>query len=194
MTEINKLVLRSVKEILHEKQIILILDSVDMCGKTEVANKLNDLLGLPVYKNSKEQSMWQDKLISLIYGQEELTQFLEKTGYSVIFDRFHASEYVYSKVFKRISHDGVVMDIDKRLATLNCLIIYPWKNSNKYLADDQGIVKIEQYDSLKKHYEEFFNKTKCDVIRYNADDEDLGKQMNIILQAIFGMFNEVKIE
>ena len=97
------------------------MDSVDMCGKTEVAKELSKQLKIPVYKNQEEHTRGHDKMISLFYGVEELTQFLEQTGYSIIFDRFHASEFVYSKVLNRWSNDEKVFDIDSRLSKMNCL-------------------------------------------------------------------------
>ena len=167
-----------------KNQKIIIFDSCDMTGKTNVANELSKILNIPIYKNKNEHNKTHDKLISLFYGIEELTQFLEQTSYSIIFDRFHVSEYVYSKVLGRYSCEEKIFEIDKRLSKLNCFIIYPWKSSKQYKKDDSGIIDIKYYDKIKEKYEDFFKKTKCNVIKYNSDDENLNKQIKYILSKL----------
>ena len=177
--------INKIKEALQEKQIVIIMDSVDMCGKTEVAKELSDLLNIPTYKNTNEHSRWKDHMISLVYGMDELVQFLEQTNYSIIFDRFHPSEWVYSKEFNRISNDNVTLNYDCRIANMNGLIIYPYKTKEYFKKDDQNIVDIKQYESLQRKYDDFFNITKCNVLKYNANDENLNKQIDLCVNKIY---------
>jgi len=62
------------------KQRIIIFEGHDMVGKTEIATELGKRLNIKKYKNNKEQSRWQDKLVSLMYGMDEIVQLLEQVG------------------------------------------------------------------------------------------------------------------
>jgi thymidylate kinase len=161
------------------------MDSVDMCGKTEVAKELSDILNIPTYKNKNEHSRWKDHAISLMYGMDELVQILEQTKYSIIFDRFHPSEWVYSREFNRPTVDSLTLDYDRRISNMNGIIIYPYKTEEFFKEDDQKIVNIVQYKSLQNKYEEFFKITNCEVLKYNANDENLEKQILLCLNKIY---------
>jgi len=166
------------------KQRIIIFEGHDMVGKTEIATELGKRLNIKKYKNNKEQSRWQDKLVSLMYGMDEIVQLLEQVGFDIIIDRFHGSEFAYSKVFNRFTSKEKIADIDERLAKMDCLIVYCFKDSKAYLEDDQDIVRVDQYDKLKVAYEHFLTETKCEYIRLNTTDENLDKQVKTIIAAL----------
>jgi thymidylate kinase len=167
------------------KQKIIIFEGHDMVGKTEIATALAKELGITVYKNKNEQSRWRDQHIALMYSMDELVQFVEQGRFSVIFDRFHGSEYAYSATFNRYTSLDKIKELDERLASMGAVIVYLYKSEDKYLEDDEDIVRVDQYNSLKSNYNDFLkNITICKTVTLCTDSENLDEQVKYLLDNI----------
>ena len=169
------------------KQLILITEGADMTGKTNILNELGRRLDLKKFKNIRENNRWWDPEVDFKYGVEAIVQMSEQLKLSFMLDRFHASEYAYSKVYDRLTNESRIMDVDLRISKLNGVIIYCYKTPDKYLADDGGIIDVNKYDEIKKYYDEFFNKTKCHIIKLNTNDENLKEQCDFIIKNLKGL-------
>ena len=92
----------------------------------------------------------------------------------IVFDRFHPSEYVYSRIFKRKQYDDIVFDVDSLIKNnaiifyceLDRELIYKHLNEEKYNFNKSSIEKILKY------YDEFLSKTKIEFIRVNTKNFD----------------------
>lgn len=165
------------------KQTIIILEGHDMVGKTSIGEELSEMLNIPLFKCAKH-NQWHDQLIDLIYAGETLTQFLEQTKTSVIFDRLFPSEFAYAKAYDRPTSYKKIMDIDSRYAKMNAKIIIFYKNSDCYEDDDTGLIKTEMYENIHNAFVEFSNLSECDVLLLNTSDKNLGKQLEKIISFI----------
>ncbi len=154
-----------------------------MVGKTTIGNELSELLNIPSFKCAKENK-WHDQLIDLIYAGETLTQFLEQTNTSVIFDRLFPSEFAYAKAYNRPTSYEKIMNIDSRYAKMGAKIIIFYKNSDCYEDDDTGLIKTEMYEKVHNAFVEFSNLSECDVLLLNTSDKKLGTQLEKIINFI----------
>lgn len=173
--------------ILNNKQTIIIFEGHDGSGKSNIAEALSKKLEIPIFKSNKEKIRWHDHAISLMYTVDGITELLEQTKYSIIFDRWHVSEYAYSKVFGRFTSIEKIFDIDKRLSKLNTLIIHCFKNEEAFKTDEHDIVKTNQYNEIIYNYRYFLEKSRCQILNINTTDEDLDKQIEKILSKIMEM-------
>jgi deoxyadenosine/deoxycytidine kinase len=167
-----------------KKQLCLVFDSCDMTGKTTIATRLAEILGISVFKFTREHDRYIDFMNMLTYTAETQIQMLEQTKLSVIFDRFVPSEYAYSKAFKRFTCEPKIWDIDERLAKLGGIIIYCYKTPKNYEKDDLDLIQVKDYPTVEKFYEEYFQKTKCRVLKLCTDDYDTEAQVKRIIKKL----------
>ena len=114
-----------------KKQHVIIFDGPDGCGKTNISAALSDLMGIPVFKNEFEWDYFDvksknDYFINAIkYQHPYLLSYIKQSGSSIIFDRAHPSEFVYSKVFSRKTDLDALRMCDDMSAVLGAKIIIP---------------------------------------------------------------------
>lgn len=164
--------------------MIIIFEGHDMTGKTNIANELSKKLHLSVVKSKREKNRWWDPQIDLMYAVDAQVELFEQLKLSAIYDRFHASEYAYSKAFKRFTSYEKIFEIDERLSKLNTIIIYCYKDEKYYQDDDAYITPIQKYNNIKQYYDEFLSLTKCKYLKLNTNDENLQSQILKILEFI----------
>lgn len=167
-----------------DKQIVTIVVGPDMTGKTQIAKALSQKLNIPYFKNENEN--FGDKkdffINSLRYFAPPLASFIKQTGQSVIIDRGHPCEWVYSQVFKRETDMQALTQVDQAFADLGAIIIFCWRT--KHLRDDDAhpdILNTSKLAELQEKYREFCRWTKCKVIPLCVDDEDLKREVDDIL-------------
>ena len=106
----------------NPKQHVIMFIGVDMCGKTNIAQELSRLTGIPYFKASEERLTFltnQDKfLMDTRYADPRIADFLLQTGHNVIFDRGYPCEWVYSKFFERKTDEDVLKHIDSIHSTI----------------------------------------------------------------------------
>jgi thymidylate kinase len=165
-------------------QKVVIFEGCDKVGKTEMARELAKRLEIPYFKNKSEwRAFSSDKeyfVKALRYGDPYFYTFLRDTNTSVILDRSYPSEWVYSKVYDRKTDDDALTHIDSLAASFGVKIVIPYRTSYSGLKDDIHDIGEYHLQKLSDTYETFAKWTKCDVLRFCIDSEDLEWEMNTI--------------
>ena len=175
-------------------QQIFIMEGVDMTGKTEIAAALSKRFMAKPYKCTNEWNLQLDFFTAIVYTTEPLVQFLEQTGCSVIFDRFHISEQVYSKTYGRVTLPEMNTDHDERLAKMGAIIIYCYRDPKTWKRDMHNITDFSKYPLICDNYEYYLKQTKCHVIRLDVTDENLERQVNELQTKIIEHWAKINIK
>lgn len=163
--------------------MLIIFDECDKSGKTKLAKMLSSKLNIPYIKlnniSVKENESIKDGISISTHSQlETFTQLYEKGLIKdAILDRFHGSEFVYSKLFNRDYSTEYIESIDKRLSQFNDVFIIRTSCDYMTLINRWKEEKLLDKNQLKKIiglYEEFYKDTTLKVIEINSSyDIDL---------------------
>lgn len=84
--------------------MIIIVEGIDRVGKSTLCNKLSETLNIPIFKysglisNDKKRNDYEtDKLLLTL-------EAFNCSKQSVIFDRFHLTDYVYGRLERNYKH------------------------------------------------------------------------------------------
>lgn len=161
------------------KQLVVIYDGPDACGKTHMAQELARRTGVAYFKNQDEHRYFlkdPDYFVHAIrYVDTYFTSYLESSGVSVILDRAWPSEFVYSHVLGRKTDMGLLRELDDRHAALGTRLIIPYRTSYSRIRDDYKQV-TDNIQRIHDRYMELAAWTKCDRLLLNVDDEDLDRE------------------
>ena len=163
---------------------LIIFQGHDMVGKTNIANALSKVINIPLFKFTKQHDKNPNFLSILRYTAECQIQICEQTNYPIIFDRFVGSQYAYSKFNNRKTDIQKIFDLDYRASKLNGVIIYCYKDKEFYKDDDLQLYTINDYDLLKKYYDQFLQKSKCRIIKLCTNNEDLQFQIKYLCKEL----------
>ena len=175
------------------KQHVIIFDGPDMCGKTEMAHELSDVLStitnpIPYFKNESEWDFFEKDpgyfKNALKYGDTFFYSYLKQTNASVILDRSYPSEWVYSKIFMRMSDIQSMEKIDQLASDIGVKIIIPYRTSYEGLVDQFASITPDMLKKIEQKYFEFSEWTSCDTLLLNVDNEDLEEEMFEIVKFI----------
>jgi hypothetical protein len=166
------------------KQVVVIFDGPDKCGKTEMATELSRRLGIPYFKNTSEWDAFSKSpeyfANAMKYGDDYFYRFLRDTGVSCILDRSYPSEWVYSKVYKRKTFGDSLKKIDAIAASFGAKIVLPYRTSYLGMKDDVHDIGEDDLTVLHKEYSAFSKWTRCNVLNLCVDDEDLEREITDI--------------
>lgn len=171
------------------KQRIIIFDGPDGCGKTNMSSYLGKVLDIPTFKNTNEWSFFglkksKDYFKTAISSQHPyLLSYLKQTNQSVIFDRAHISEYVYSRVYNRELFDNEVKHCDNLSHELGAKIIIPVRKDYSVVNDEYGVTQ-EKLEKIHDLYIEYCNITKCDYLLFYVDDDSIQENIENEYQLI----------
>jgi thymidylate kinase len=169
------------EKISNQTSKIIIFEGVDMCGKTHIAQALSKILLIPYFKGRKEHSRFFEQSREKSYIEAFfLIDFLSQTGYSAIIDRFHASEAVYSLVYRRLYYAEKLNAIDLLLTKLSAVTIYCYKDNIVSFYDE--LIERKKLKELKDEYEKYIKTTNMPVLRLNTESEDLDSQVETIIR------------
>ena len=167
-------------------QKIIVFDSHDCSGKTNMAIELSSRTGIPYFKNKFERRFFSEPdafYYDFKYAQSYIVQFLEQTKYSVILDRSWFSQRVYSIMTSRKYSQQDWEDVDEAYSLLNTYVLVPFKTDVSKVVDD--IWSNHEIERQRDLYEETFNLSKChNKIMFCVDDENLEQEMNMIMDFI----------
>lgn len=169
--------------------MILIVDSPDGCGKTEISRALAKEYDIPYFKVSTERENWKNKTFhKSLYFDFVLPQFVEQTGVSFVSDRGYPSEFVYAGVFKRQTDYEMLELVDQQFAKLGAIVIVPLRRTYKGSRPDD-LVSEDHLDILHAAYMKFLSWTACKTITIYVDDfgNDLSRQIPALTSAIKDM-------
>lgn len=171
-----------------EKPLVVLIDSPDRCGKTEIATALSYLTGIPYFKNRGERPAFVQGDSSYFtnvvrYGEPFLIDHMKQTGTSAIHDRSYPSEYVYSRVMGRTTDDEAIRYIDGLYAGLGARIIIPVRSGYSGRSDDLAgrMITSDQMTEQHNWYLSFAGWTKCKCLVMNVDDEDINREIEEIV-------------
>ena len=168
------------------KQHVIIFDGPDRCGKSEMSKKLSLTLGIPYFKNESEWNAFSnDKEYfsnAMKYGDDFFYRFLRDTGVSCVLDRSYPSEWVYSKVYNRKTHEDSLEWVDQLASSIGVKIIIPYRSSYEGLRDDMHDIDDKHLQKIHEKYVEFLGWTKCSVLHLCVDDENLDREISDILE------------
>lgn len=179
------------------KQKIVIFDSPDGTGKTNIAVGLAAKLGIPYFKMNTEHENWRNGKFkeALEFDQTYLLQFLKQTQYSVVIDRAYPAEWVYSQVFNRETNMDLIKKIDEEYARLGTCIVIPVREDYKSARADE-LVKNEMLPKLHDKYMEFRDFTKCSTTTIYVDSykENLNDELAVLVPELnFNRYTHVDI-
>jgi thymidylate kinase len=162
------------------KQQVIIIEGIDMVGKTSIIRELSKTLNIPAYKEIREEK-WYDHNIDLLYAEEARIQMLEQIGFSIIFDRSYPSEWAYAHAYERKTIPERILELDKRYATLGTKIIYLYKSPEYFQQDKTNLIDFSKYSRIDERYREFLLfKTKCDYMFLDTSDQNIHSQVESI--------------
>lgn len=166
-------------------QHVIIFDGPDGCGKTNMAREVSSRLDVPYFKNQREFMFFEDDpgyfVRAMKYGDPYFCDYLRQTKASIILDRSYPSEWVYSQAFGRPTEMWAIRMVDELYADLRAKLIIPFRSDYSHVEDRFEAITKEKLETLHELYAQFCQWTKCDVIRFCVDDEDLQKQMEMII-------------
>ena len=90
----------------NKKPTLIIIEGIDGVGKSTVAQKVSEMLNLPIEHHGPVKSMEE--------GRNEYFDFLEKCNYSVVKDRFAMGEETYSIIYRGYKAD-YMRELEKEL-------------------------------------------------------------------------------
>lgn len=169
------------------EQQIVIFDSPDGTGKTEIARGLSKELKIPYFRMATQHHNWRTNRFkeALEFDQTYLAQFLKQTRTNVVIDRAYPAEWVYSQVFKRKTNMDVLRQVDDEFARLGAYIIIPLRHNYENSRKDE-VVPESKLIALHEKYLEFREWTKCNTITMYVDafENDLDKQLPLLIKEL----------
>jgi dCMP deaminase len=143
--------------------MLIIFDDVDQGGKTTMAKRLSEYLGITYIKlkniNIEDNNYIKDGVSISTHSQIETVLQLYEKGVikDVILDRFHVSEFVYSKLFNRVYNNNYIREVENRLSKFNDVLIIRcrpdyetlkarWKANERIVSTSLLTYVLEYYD------------------------------------------------
>lgn len=161
-------------------QKVILFDSPDGTGKTNIAQALSFDMKLPYFRMDSQHDNWRKGKFkeALEFDQTYLSEFLWQTQYSVIIDRAYPSEWVYSRAFGRETNAEVLRMVDEKFAKMGTHIIMPLRHDYSKNRKDE-VIPNEMLPKIHDVYQEFAEWTKCTVIQIYVDgfDDQLIKEL-----------------
>lgn len=162
------------------EQKIIIFDSPDGTGKTNIAQALSMDLKIPYFRMDTQHQNWRKGKFkeALEFDQPYLAEFIRQTHSNVIIDRAYPAEWVYSRVFDRPTNDEVLEQIDLAFARMGAYIVIPVRHDySKARKDD--LVDKKHLPLLHETYMEFARWSRCTTITIYVDafGNDLKKEI-----------------
>ena len=177
---------------MREKQRVIIFDGPDGCGKTNIAEALSSVIGVPYFKNKDEHRYFRsdpDYFINAVrHVDTYFTSYLEVSHASVVLDRAWPSEWIYSHVMGRETDAEVIRSLDERHAALNTIIVIPFRSSYENV-DEQYEEVRQRLPAIDARYKAFAKWSKCHTLLINVDSEDLQRQLRTIISFMQDVYN-----
>lgn len=162
--------------------MLLIFDDVDQGGKTTLAKKAAEYLGIQYIKlnniNIRDNEYVKDGVSISTHSQLETVLQLYEKGVikDAILDRFHISEYVYSNLFNRPYDTNYVMEIENRLSKLNDIFIIRcvpnYRTLEKRWKENEKLINVSLLPLVVDFYEKWFTfNSRHKPIKINTDSD-----------------------
>jgi len=166
--------------------MIILFEGVDNVGKTSIANTLSKVMGIPVYKNETQKTLYvenNEKYFELLlkFGGNVELQLMQVLNPDIIFDRSFVSEYAYAMAFGRKTDEMFIRELDKKYGELGAIIVYCHKDNIEDIFDDD-VIPVSKVVEIQKAYEIYLDSiTSIPFVFLNTTNKKLDKQINAIL-------------
>ncbi len=150
--------------------MLLIIEGVDRCGKSSLANFLAEYQGFSIYKHKEDNIKYTEmtnkgETHTMLAMLDVLALFPEK---DIILDRFHLSDAVYGTMNRNYDEDEVIENLkllDKRLRELKAKIIYVEPTDDGWSSEQNDGIDCRP---TRRLFESFFQYSRPDkVTNYN---------------------------
>ena len=185
--------------------MLIIFESPDKTGKTTIAKELSKFLKIPYIKLkniSIEDNEGIDNSSVSVATHSQLETFVQLYEKGVIkdaiIDRFHASEAVYSKLFKRSYDSSYIGELENRLAERNDVILVHLTTPNRILKkrwkEEEKLVDESHINGLVAEYKRFYSNTKLDYIEIETGSSIDTTMANIMQQLYIRGVSDLKFK
>lgn len=146
--------------------MIFVVEGIDKVGKTILCNKLSEKTGIPVFKEDVNFKYWIERFDKglvrelLVEKMLSILRVLKLTDSSMIFDRFHLSEYVYGFIERLAGFDYKIKEIDYILLEMDARIIVMHPLDIERSSEEHG-KDLSEYEQRFRKAELKF--TNCNV-------------------------------
>lgn len=168
-------------------QKVIIFDSPDGTGKTNIAQGLSMDLKIPYFRVPTQETQWVERSFvhSLRYGEPMMLNMIKQLKMDIILDRAYPAEWVYSQVYGRETDMKVLERVDEEFAKLGAHIVVPLRRSYDKVRHDHLVAK-EMLPKLHDKYLEFVQWTMCSTVVIYVDDfkNDLKTEVELIKSGI----------
>lgn len=172
---------------MKEKQRVIIFDSPDGTGKTNIAQALSKDIGIPYFRMGSQHDNWRRGKFktALEFDQTYLAEFLSQTKTSVIIDRAYPSEWVYSRAYNRETNIEVLRQVDDMHASMGTVIIIPLRLDYRGSREDE-VVEESMLAKLHEEYLNFRTWTRCKTLPLFVDalGNDLEQELPLIKEML----------
>lgn len=169
------------------KQRVIIFDSPDGTGKTNISQALSKETGIPYFRMDTQHDNWRKGKFktALEFDQTYISSFLRQTGHSAIFDRAYPSEWVYSQVFTRDTNTKVLFQVDEAFAKMGAIIVIPLRDDYRSNREDE-VIPNNLLPEIHERYLEFKQWTQCKTVELYVEEygDDLTREIPALLKAI----------
>lgn len=161
--------------------MMIIVEGVDRVGKSTLCNKLSKATGIVVHKYSglvkyKDMNNLEetDKMLGII-------QVMKETNATLIFDRFHVTDFVYGSLernYDKAAASQRCEKIENKLDEVDAIYIYVKATDIKSSSEQHG-KNLEKYEEL---FDFYFSKCKLKkfVCTYEQMDKVIEKVRSIV--------------
>ena len=172
--------------------MIFILEGIDKCGKTTLANKLKKEFGFKIVKCSQP--------VGAPYV--EYMKKLDNLKGDVVFDRFCYGELVYGPIYRGKSALTAeqVRNIELKLMSLNTCIIYCHDEIRRikvrFVKDGETFAKIEKIAEMAALYQEVMLNSRVPVVQHRMEgktDLTIGNSLKKLVDVLKTTEPHIKI-
>jgi len=168
------------ENVVESNRKISIVDGYDKAGKTTLIRRLSSELNIPSFKVPPPSEVHAPYSNIALNNINLLYELFSQTNVSLIIDRLIASQYAYSKVFKReLCYElRKLFLLDKKFNELGAINIYVYCSDDcelKRRLVDEDKISYNDTRLLEKLFDEYFYKlTSCRTIfcdtKYSVED------------------------
>lgn len=166
---------------------LIIFDSPDGTGKTNIAQGLSMDLKIPYFRVPTQEKNWAERnfIHSLRYGEPMMLNMIKQLKLDLILDRAYPAEWVYSQVYERETDMSVLERVDTEFAEMGAYIVVPLRRDYTNARHDD-LVSKDMLPKLHDKYLEFTQWTKCSTIVIYVDEykNDLKMEVDLIKSSL----------
>lgn len=161
----------------------------DMCGKTQISRALAHRIGASYFKASSEHSTLvrspAEFSAQTRYCEPRQIDMAVQLGSRVVLDRGWPCEHAYGTVLGRTVDAASLAEIDRLAAKAGGIVVCCWRSSYDGIVDDIDVrLAGATLQRIELEYRRFAARCLTPFVFVNVDDEDLDREVGEIVTAI----------